>query len=80
MRVRCLLAGVVFLSLASPAQDWQDCKPTGDYSFNDVKGAVHRVTSSGIYSGWDVKTTSNIEPTAASTPNRSYEPRMILHR
>ena len=45
-----------FLALASPAQDWQDCKPKGDYSFNDVKAAVHRVTSSGMYSGWDEKT------------------------
>jgi len=56
MRVPCLLACVVFLSLASPAQDWQECKPTGDYSFNDVKAAIHRVTSSGMYSGWDEKT------------------------
>jgi len=56
MRVHCLLACVVFLSLASPAQDWQECKPKGDYSFNDVKAAIHRVTSSGMYSGWDEKT------------------------
>ena len=28
----------------------------GDYSFNDVKAAVHRVTSSRMYSGWDEKT------------------------
>jgi hypothetical protein len=56
MRVHCLLACVVFLSLVSPAQDWQECKPTGDYSFNDVKAAIHRVTSSGMYSGWDEKT------------------------
>lgn len=56
MRVRCLSACVVFLSLACPAQDWQECKPTGDFSFNDVKAAVHRVTSSGMYSGWDEKT------------------------
>lgn len=61
MRVHSFLAdvvfvGVVFLALASPAQDWQECKPKGDYSFNDVKAAVHRVTSSGMYSGWDEKT------------------------
>lgn len=56
MRVHFFLACVVFLSLASPAQDWQECKPTGGYSFNDVKAAIHRVTSSGIYSGWDEKT------------------------
>jgi hypothetical protein len=47
----------VFLgSLAAPAQDWQACKPEGDYSFNEVKAAVHRVTSSRMYSGWDEKT------------------------
>jgi hypothetical protein len=56
MRIHCLLACVVFLSLASSAQDWQECKPTGDYSFNDLKAAIHRVTSSGMYSGWDEKT------------------------
>ena len=54
MRV-CLCACAVFLTLASRAQDWQGCKPKGDYSFNDVKAAVHRVTSSGMYSGWDEK-------------------------
>jgi hypothetical protein len=56
MRAHRLFVCVVFLTLASPAQDWQDCKPKGDYSFNDVKSAIHRVTSSGIYSGWDEKT------------------------
>ena len=56
MRVHCSFACVVFLALASPAQDWQDCKPKGDYSFNDVKAAVQRVTSSRMYSGWDEKT------------------------
>lgn len=56
MRVHCLSACIVFLTLASQAQDWQECKPTGDYSFNDVKAAIHRVTSSGMYSGWDEKT------------------------
>lgn len=56
MRVHYLFVCVVFLALALPAQDWQDCKPKGDYSFNDVTAAVHRVTSSGMYSGWDEKT------------------------
>jgi hypothetical protein len=47
----------VFLgSLAALAQDWQGCKPEGDYSFNDVKAAVHRVTRFRMYSGWDEKT------------------------
>ena len=56
MRVHCLLLFVFLGSLGAPAQDWQACKPEGDYSFNDVKAAVHRVTSSRMYSGWDEKT------------------------
>lgn len=56
MRVHCLLMFVFLGSLTVPAQDWQACKPEGDYSFNDVKAAVHRVTSSRMYSGWDEKT------------------------
>ena len=56
MRTRCLFVFVVLCALIAPAQDWQACKPEGDYSFNDVKAAVHRVASSGIYSGWDEKT------------------------
>lgn len=56
MRGRCLLMLVFLGTVAAPAQDWQACKPQGDYSFNDVKAAVHRVTSSQIYSGWDEKT------------------------
>jgi len=47
---------VMLLALAASGQDWQDCKPDGDYSFKDVKAAVRRVTTSGIYSGWDEKT------------------------
>jgi hypothetical protein len=46
----------VLLALAASAQDWQDCKPEGDDSFNDVKAAVYRVTTTGMYSGWDRKT------------------------
>ena len=56
MRIRCVFVCIAFLSLAASAQDWQSCKPEGDYSFNDVKAAVHRVTSSQGYSGWDEKT------------------------
>jgi hypothetical protein len=56
MRIRCLFGCIAFLSFAASAQDWQSCKPEGDYSFNDVKAAVHRVTSSQGYSGWDEKT------------------------
>jgi len=56
MRVHCLLMFVFLGSLAAAAQDWQGCKPEGDYSFNDVKAAVHRVTGSRMYSGWDEKT------------------------
>ena|ERR1700751_105744 len=54
MRVRCLLM-FVFLGSLAPAQDWQACKPHGDYSLNDVKAAVRQVTSSQGYSGWDIK-------------------------
>jgi hypothetical protein len=46
---------VLFGALTAPAQDWQACKPEGDYSFNDVKAAVHRMTSSRMYSSWDEK-------------------------
>src|SRR5207248_8577968 len=56
MRGHCIFMFVVFAAIIAPAQDWQACKPKGDYSFNDVKAAVHRVTSSGMYSGWDEKT------------------------
>jgi hypothetical protein len=56
MRGHWLLMFVFLWTLTAPAQDWQACKPEGDYSFNDVKAAVHRVTSSGMYSGWDEKT------------------------
>jgi hypothetical protein len=52
MRVHCLLTFLFLGSLAVAAQDWQACKPEGDYSFNDVKAAVQRVTSSRMYSGW----------------------------
>src|SRR5262245_23010699 len=47
---------VVFLALAASGQDWQDCKPDGDYSFKDVKASVRRVTTTGMYTGWDEKT------------------------
>ena len=43
-------------NVAARAQDWQACKPQGDYSFNDVKAAIHRVMSSGVWTGWDEKT------------------------
>lgn len=56
MRRHYLLVFVVLLTFGASAQDWQACKPEGDYSFNDVKAAVHRVTSSRMYSGWDEKT------------------------
>lgn len=56
MRVQTLLMIVLLGTLTATAQDWQACKPEGDYSFNDVKAAVHRVISSRMYSGWDEKT------------------------
>ena len=56
MRSHCLLMLVCLGTLAARAQDWQACKPQGDYSFNDVKAAVHRVTSSRVSSSFDEKT------------------------
>lgn len=56
MRARYFLICVVCLAVTASAQDWQSCKPDGDYSFSDVKAAIHRVTSSGMYTGWDEKT------------------------
>ena len=55
MRAHCFLMFVLLGSLAALAQDWQACKPEGDYSFNDVKAAIHRVTSTRMYSSWDEK-------------------------
>lgn len=55
MRTRYLLVCMAFLSLATSAQDWQSCRPEGDYSFNELKEAVHRVTSSQGYFGVDEK-------------------------
>lgn len=55
MTVHCLLMFALLGSLTAQGQDWQACKPEGDYSFNDVKAAVHRVTSLRMYSGWDEK-------------------------
>jgi hypothetical protein len=46
----------VFVAVLTHAEDWQVCKPEGDYSFNDLRAAVQRVTSSHMYSGWDEKT------------------------
>lgn len=56
MRTRYLTVCFAALAFAASAQDWQSCKPEGDYSFNDVKGAVLRVTRWRGYSGWDEKT------------------------
>ena len=55
MRGHCLLMFVFLGTLTAPAQDWQVCAPEGDYSFNDLKSAVHRVTSSRVHSSWDTK-------------------------
>ena len=55
MRSYRVFVCVVFLALAVWAQDWQECKPEGDYSFNDVKAAIHRVITAQVYSSWDEK-------------------------
>ncbi len=56
MQPRFLLGFPLVFALTVFGQDWQQCKPDGDFSFNDVKATVHRVTSTSMYSGWDEKT------------------------
>lgn len=56
MGAHSLLTLVFLGALAASAQNWQARKPDGDYSFNDVKAAVHRVTSSRMHTSWDEKT------------------------
>lgn len=53
MKGHCLLMFVCWGALTATAQEWQSCRPESD--FNDVKAAVHRVTSSRMYTGWDEK-------------------------
>src|SRR6266404_6756820 len=56
MKARYLLPlAIVLLTIATPAQDWQHCKPDGSYSFAEVKASVQRVVTSHIYTGWDEK-------------------------
>ena len=54
--IRLLLLTTVLVSSLVHGQDWQDCKPDGDYSFNQIKAAVRRVTTSHLQTGWDEKT------------------------
>ena len=42
--------------LAAVFLDWQDCKTDTSYSFKEVKGSVHRVATSRMYTGGDEKT------------------------
>jgi hypothetical protein len=54
-----LLAAVFLVALVASGQDWQDwqdCKTDTSYSFKEVKGSVHRVTTSRMYTGGDEKT------------------------
>jgi hypothetical protein len=51
-----LLAAVLLVALVASGQDWQDCKTDTSYSFKEVKGSVHRVTTSRMYTGGDEKT------------------------
>ena len=53
---RLILLAIVTITIAASAQDWQHCKPTGSYSFAEVKDAVRRVTTSHMIQGWDDKT------------------------
>ena len=50
-----LLIVMLVVSSLAAGQDWQAYKPEGDYSFNQVKDAVRRVTGTGTYTGWDDK-------------------------
>ena len=56
MQLRLLFGFPLVFALTAFGQDWQQCKPEGDFSFSGVKAAVHRVTSTRMYSGWDEKT------------------------
>jgi hypothetical protein len=49
-----LLFAMLFVSALASGQDWRDCKPEGDYSFNNVKTGVRRVMT-GMYFGSDEK-------------------------
>jgi hypothetical protein len=51
-----LLAAVLLVALVASGRNWQDCKTDTSYSFKEVKGAVHRVTTSRMYTGGDEKT------------------------
>jgi hypothetical protein len=51
-----LLAAVFLVALVASGQDWQDCKTDTSYSFKEVMGSVHRVTTSRMYTGGDEKT------------------------
>jgi len=50
-----VLLTVFIIALLASGQDSQDCKPSSSYSFKQVKDAVHRVTTTHIYHGWDDK-------------------------
>jgi hypothetical protein len=52
---RLLLLAIPLMVLAASAQDWQDCKSDGSYTFKEIKDSVYRVTTSGMYGGWDEK-------------------------
>ena len=51
-----LLVLLVLVPLLASGQDWQDCKPDGDFSFKEIKATVRRVTTSRMYTSWDEKT------------------------
>lgn len=57
MKATCLLLpAILLLSLAAFGQDdWQHFKPQGNFSFQELKDAVHRITADQIYDGWDEK-------------------------
>jgi len=55
MRACCLLLLAMSFVVFANAQDWQDCKPEGSYSFTELKDSVHSMTTGGFYTGWHEK-------------------------
>jgi|SRR5215469_6396468 len=86
-----LLLVVVFEPLLVFGQDWQDCKPDGDFSFNEIKAAVRTVSTSHVYSGSDDKAFSRsgdlvavailqtLEDSAMASPEGAKNALVILH-
>jgi len=57
MKATCLLLPAFLLLSPSTfgQDDWQHCKPQGNFSFQELKNAVHRMTAEGMFLGFDEK-------------------------